>query len=78
MKCLYNTANRSQRIQYAHAKYKEGLIMHEIAYLLHTSAGTVGKYLAIPENEIRKTSISSGKTSTKKPSGKKRMILTDG
>lgn len=52
MKCLYNTANRSQRIRYAHSKYKEGLTMQEIAYLLHTSAGTIGKYLAIPENEI--------------------------
>lgn len=52
MKCLYNTANRSQRIRYAHARYKEGLTMSEIAYLLHTSAGTVQKYLAIPENEI--------------------------
>jgi DNA-binding NarL/FixJ family response regulator len=52
MKCLYDTANRAQRIRYAHTKRKEGLTIQEIAYLLHSGCKTVEKYLAIPENEI--------------------------
>ena len=52
MKCLYDTANRAQRIRYAHAKRKEGLTIQEIAYLLHSGCRTVEKYLAIPEDEI--------------------------
>ncbi|SET71705.1 Transposase [[Clostridium] aminophilum] len=52
MKCLYDTANRAQRIRYAHAKRAEGLTIQEIAYLLHSGCKTIEKYLAIPENEI--------------------------
>lgn len=52
MKCLYNTANRSQRIRFAHEKYKEGLTVQEIAYLLHSGSKTVEKYLSIPADAI--------------------------
>lgn len=52
MKCLYDTANRSQRIRYAHLKRKEGLTVQEIAYLLHSGTRTVESYLSIPENNI--------------------------
>lgn len=52
MKCLYNTANRSQRIRYAQQKHEEGLTTQEIAYLLHTSTNTIGRYLAIPGDKI--------------------------
>lgn len=52
MKCLYNTANRSQRIKYAINKHKEGLTVQEIAYLLHSSSKTVEKYLSFSEDEI--------------------------
>lgn len=52
MIALYDTANRAQRIKYAHSKRKEGLTVQEIAYLLHASVRTVESYLAIPEDHI--------------------------
>lgn len=52
MKALYNTANRAQRIRYAHQKYRDGYTAQEIAYLLHAGERTVSTYLSIPENEI--------------------------
>lgn len=73
MNCLYNTANRSQRIRYAHTKYKEGLTMQEIAYLLHTSAGTVRNISQFRKMKSRKISISSGKGSIRRPFGRKKM-----
>lgn len=51
-KALYNTANRAQRIRYAHQKYKEGYTTQEIAYLLHAGERTISTYLSIPEDEI--------------------------
>ena len=52
MKALYNTANRSLRIRFAHKKRKEGLTISDIAYLLHSCPTTVKKYLSIPEEDI--------------------------
>ncbi len=52
MKALYDTANRAQRIRYAHSKRKEGLTVQEIAYLLHAGIRTVEDYLSIPEDQI--------------------------
>lgn len=52
MKALYNTANRPLRIRFAHKKRKEGLIVSDIALLLHSCPATIRKYLAIPEDEI--------------------------
>ena len=52
MKALYDTANRAQRIRYAHLKRKEGLTVQEIAYLLHAGVRTVEDYLSIPEDHI--------------------------
>lgn len=52
MAALYNTANRSLRIRFAHKKRKEGLTVYDIALLLHSSPATIRKYLAIPENEF--------------------------
>ena len=52
MKALYDTANRAQRIRYAHSKRKEGLTVQEIAYLLHAGVRTVEDYLSIPEDQI--------------------------
>lgn len=52
MAVLYNTANRSLRIRFAHKKWKEGLTISDIALLLHSSPTTIRKYLAIPEEEI--------------------------
>lgn len=51
-KLLYNRANRSLRIKFAHQKHKEGLSIPDIAFLLHSSITTIRKYLAIPEDEI--------------------------
>lgn len=51
-KALYNTANRAQRIRYAHQKYKEGYTTQEIAYLLHAGERTISTYLSILEDEI--------------------------
>lgn len=52
IQALYDTANRSLRIKYAHQKRKEGFTVSDIALLLHSSPATIRKYLAIPENEI--------------------------
>lgn len=52
MAALYNTANRSLRIRFAHKKRKEGLTVSDIALLLHSSPTTIRKYLAIPDEEI--------------------------
>ena len=52
MKRLYDTANRAQRIKYAHLKRKEGLTIQEIAYLLHSAPSTVKTYLSISEDDI--------------------------
>lgn len=52
MKCLYDTANRAQRIKYAHLKRKEGLTIQETAYLLHSAPSTVKTYLSISEDDI--------------------------
>lgn len=52
MKALYNTANRSLRIQFAHNRRKEGLTVADIALLLHSSPTTVSKYLTISEENI--------------------------
>ena len=54
MQALYDTANRTQRIRYAHSKRKEGLTVQEIAYLLHAGVRTVENYLSIPEDQIPK------------------------
>ena len=51
MQALYDTANRAQRIRYAHSKRKEGLTVQEIAYLLHAGVRTVEDYLSIPEDK---------------------------
>ena len=51
-KALYNTANRTQRIRYAHQKYKEGYTTQEIAYLLHAGERTISTCLSILEDEI--------------------------
>jgi transposase len=59
MKALYNTANRSLRIQFAHKKRKEGLTVADIALLLHSSPTTISKYLAIPEEAISDCNIVS-------------------
>ncbi|MDO4327640.1 MAG: transposase, partial [bacterium] len=48
MEVLYNTANRPQRIRFAHQKRKEGLTVSDIALLLHSCPATVRKYFAIP------------------------------
>ena len=52
MKALYNTANRSLRIKFAHEKRREGLTISDIALLLHSSPKTIQKYLAIPEDQV--------------------------
>lgn len=52
MKALYNTANRSLRIKFAHEKRREGLTISDIALLLHSSPKTIQKYLVIPEDQI--------------------------
>lgn len=52
MVALYNTANRSLRIRFAHKKRREGLTVSDIALLLLSSPATIRKYLAIPEEEI--------------------------
>lgn len=52
MQMLYNTRNRSERIQYAQKKRSEGYTITDIALLLHSSTTTINRYLAIPENEI--------------------------
>ena len=52
MKALYNAANRSLRIKFAHEKRREGLTISDIALLLHSSPKTIQKYLAIPEDQI--------------------------
>ena len=44
MKALYNTANRSLRIKFAHEKRREGLTISDIALLLHSSPKTIQKY----------------------------------
>ena len=41
MKALYNTANRSLRIKFAHEKRREGLTISDIALLLHSSSKTL-------------------------------------
>jgi len=51
-RALYDTANRAQRIRYAHQKYGEGYTVQEIAYLLHSGERTISTYLSIPEDEI--------------------------
>jgi len=55
MKALYNTANRSLRIKFAHEKRREGLTISDIALLLHSSPKTIQKYLAIPEDQVPKS-----------------------
>ena len=52
MNCLYNTANRPQRIRFVQSKRKEGLTIQEIAYLLHSGTTTIKRYLSIPEEKI--------------------------
>ncbi len=52
MAALYNTANKSLRIRFAHKKRKESLTISDIAQLLHSSPTTIRKYFAIPEEEI--------------------------
>lgn len=52
MAALYNTANRTLRIRFAHKKRKEGLTVSDIALLLHSSPTTIRRYLAILEEEI--------------------------
>ncbi len=49
---LYNTANRTMRIQYAHKKRKEGLTVSDIALLLHSTPTTINRYLVIPEESL--------------------------
>ena len=55
MKVLYNTANRSLRIKFAHEKHREGLTISDIALLLHSSPKTIQKYLSISEDQIPET-----------------------
>ena len=55
MKALYNAANRSLRIKFAHEKRREGLTISDIALLLHSSPKTIQKYLAIPEDQVPKS-----------------------
>ena len=55
MKALYNTANRSLRIKFAHEKRRKGLTISDIALLLHSSPKTIQKYLAIPEDQVPKS-----------------------
>lgn len=57
MKALYNTANRSLRIKFAHEKRKEGLTISDIALLLHSAPKTIQKYLAIPEDQIPESKV---------------------
>ena len=52
MAALYNTANKSLRIRFAHKKRNESLTISDIARLLHSSPTTIRKYFAIPEEEI--------------------------
>jgi transposase len=52
LQLLYNTANRSMRIQYAHKKRREGLTVSDIALLLHSTLTTINRYLAIPEESL--------------------------
>ncbi|MCI8872261.1 MAG: hypothetical protein HFH51_05300 [Lachnospiraceae bacterium] len=51
-KALYNTANRTLRIRFAHQKRKEGLAASDIVLLMHSYPTTVQKCLAIPEDGI--------------------------
>ena len=43
LKLLYNTANRSIKIQYAHKKRREGLTDSDIALLLHSTPTTINR-----------------------------------
>ena len=52
MQALYNTRNRAERICFARKKRKEGYTVNDIALLLHSSATTISRYLAIPEDKI--------------------------
>ncbi len=56
---LYNTADRTPRIRFAHKKRKEGLTVSDIALLLHSSPTTIRKYLAILGEEIPKDRATS-------------------
>lgn len=55
MKALYNSANRSLRIKFAHEKRREGLTISDIALWLHSSPKTIQKYLAIPKEQLPKS-----------------------
>lgn len=52
MQALYNTRNRAERIRFARKKREEGYTVNGIALLLHSSATTISRYLALPEDEI--------------------------
>lgn len=54
MQALYNTRNRAERIRFTQKKREEGYTINDIALLLHSSASTIKKYLAIHETEIIK------------------------
>lgn len=57
-KALYNTANRAQRIRYAHQKYKEEYTTQEIAYLLHAGERTISTYCLFLRMKFQKTGLS--------------------
>jgi len=52
MQALYNTRNRSERIQFARQKRKEGYTINDIALLLHSATTTIDRFLAIPADEV--------------------------
>ena len=57
MQALYDTRNRYERIRFAQAKRDEGYTINDIALLLHSSATTISKYLALPEDKIPKEHV---------------------
>ena len=52
IKKLQNINNRSERVDFANQKHKEGLTVNEIALLLHSTTKTVQKYLKLDSSEI--------------------------
>ncbi|OCZ49751.1 transposase [Dehalobacter sp. TeCB1] len=59
MQALLDTRNRAQRIRFTKEKYREGFSVSEIALIMHASISTIGRYLAIKDEDIPKDTKSA-------------------
>lgn len=57
MQNLYNTANHAERIHFAKEKRADGFTVQEIAYMLHSSAKTINRYLSCDEKDIPRSTL---------------------